>query len=943
MFCGATKAMRIHRGWGKSMTDVDLGALVVREEEARGELLASVGGGDGWALLERYASWRDVLLGDVHGLLGESGVCLPASKVEVYATGGYGMGLVCPWSDVDLLVVYDPVCGEEELSQISGWSRALRGAFRKFGLKTGIAHRTPGECLSMASEDLSIATSMLYARKLWGDRASSSPVGVLGSLVASELRGEDQGRGFARRVWRGCLERHDRFGRTVRLLEPDVKFGRGGVRDLQALLWSARVLHGSTDLRGAAWSAGASEDETLALEEAAGTLLRFRMALHLVSSRFGFDRLMLPKQKELVALFGFEGTTVGSPGRGLLATERLMQEFYRAADLLATCALRWQELWLLPEPDLHPVRVDRGLCVRQGRVDLLRQVDQPEEGELLASRGELQGVEAPTDTEVPQGLDELAREARVLLRRNPMVVHEMALELGLPLHPVVDAHLARLSHGARSGEEVMLSFRRVLCSLDTPEELQTSLVRSGLFGLLLPEFGPITALAQHDVYHVYTVDAHLFKSLSLGRRVLREGFGQKGGKVWHVLDGLARSVPSHRWDVFLLSCLLHDVGKGRGGDHSILGEELAGQIGPRLRLTSPQTRRLGFLIREHLLLPQVSQRRDLNDDNVVREVALKVRTLPVLEDLVLLSAVDMMAVGPENLTEWKAQLLVSLYLRIKHVLEEGLDVLWRVGEQIAVKKGRIASHLGLLRGDGAESVRSREKMEVFFGSLSERYLLRTPEHILTRHLSLVISPEETAMEVRLGELRGSLEVSICTGDGGKTLSDVAGALAAEGMNILHAETHAMSDGRVFLLFLVQGNRAQRSYLKEKQERVRRRIVSVFNGEVDLETLIQERRKRGIVREMPFIKTRIRFDEKLDQPYTVIEVRTQDRLGLLWEILRCLYDAGSRVRFAKIATEGARVIDSFYVDRAEAPHGRLTKQETRDIETLLSSIAGVESC
>jgi [protein-PII] uridylyltransferase len=827
---------------------------------------------------------------------------------------------------LDLLMVYEPSdeAAREELARFSG---AFQTALRDLGLKVGLALRTPEECVRLAQADVSVASSMLYARLLWGeDEAARLGLGELGARVADALRGKDKGIGFASGVLQEVRERHERFGQTVYLLEPDVKHARGGLRDLHAFLWVARVLYGVSelhklDLDKIARQAGATAQEAAELQGAADFVYLVRAALH-HGERFGNDRLTFPHQQRIAKRLGFadDATAQRTEHRGLYAVERFMQRFYREADALATLAMRWQEMLLLPEDDARPALLMSGVCVRQGRVDLVRRADFLGESRVGEAPG-LQGGAAFL------GLQELSAEAEGFLRRNPLGVAEVALEHGLPLHPAVEGHLARAARLELGSPSVAaFSLRRLLSSTDTSEGLLASLARCGLFERLLPEFEPITALAQHDVYHVYTVDAHLRRAWGLGRAGLA-GQWKGEGPLWERLRGLAAAIPVHRRQVLLLGCLLHDVGKGRGGDHSVLGAGLSDEIGVRLGLTDVQRERLRFLVLEHLLLPKVSQRRNLDDEEVIRNVAGRVRTLGALEDLTFLSAVDMMAVGPDNFTDWKGQLLFGLYDRVRRVLEQGIDALWRRDEELAERRVQVASVLG--------EEASAQEVERFFGALPARYLLKAQPKELAAHLRLWARPEAVATSLMPGSAQGCTQVALCAPEWPGTLAVVAGVLAGHGLNILQAQAYPVLGGRGLVLVEIQTASGRALTDERRQARVLEELSGALWAQVEPRTLAPKVKDRGLDRPTPQVPTVVKVDQVSSRASTTLEVQTRDRLGLLWNIARVLYEAGCRVHVAKITTEGARAIDAFSIDRADPPHGPLTEEEA---EALRRSLA-----
>lgn len=894
-------------------------------------------GASGVKIAHALSDSRDDLLRALNEALHQVGVTSP--PVAVYVTGSQGARLASPRSDVDLLIVYEPdAVGREVMGR---WSGAFQTALRDIGFKVAMAHRTPAQCLSMAADELTIGASMLGARLLWGGEhltRLSAPPESLSLLVAEALRGDDGGRAFAELVREGCRVRQDQHGRTVFLLEPDVKYGRGGWRDLQALQWSGAVLHQAYDLASVVRVAGAAHEELEALMGALDTLLRVRAGLHLCGGRFANDRLTFALQERLAELLGF-GAPVGhvrefdegagdGPVNGVVG---FMRAVYRATNAIAACSLQWQDLWLLPAPDRHPVTLSEGLCVRQGHVDLMRCDDDPADDDALVSgrfsSGEISARRAAPDDAVAADVNagggvqgprfaSLSQEALAQLRRNPVGPCEVALDLNLPLHPATATHLARVPRLMKEQEPrlaTIRSLRRVLCAPHGAEELVQALSQPGLLSWLLPEFEPVEALVMHDVYHVYTVDAHLLRALSLGRALLRDQWGRDkpDGEAFAVL---ARRLPAHRRDVWLLACLLHDVGKGRGGDHSVIGAELALQLGARLGLTDRQCEHLAFLIREHLLLPRVSQRRDLQDPEVIRRVAQRVRSPQAMDELTLLAAVDIDAVSPHNLTPWKARLLLELHHRVHQVLQRGLLV--PQGDQ-AREALRRRLEAFLARRDAGELPREAaaqraEALERFTASLQPVVHESSSMGELVRRFEAFADPEPVSVSLHHDVEQDSAELVLATSNKPNRLVAVAGVLASHGLNILSAQFGAAAP-RIVDHFLVRAGAGGGGVAPWRQERLAEDLKAALGGQLRVEALLARRRGSGLPpRTEPGVPDQVKVDQGASSRYTIVEIKARDRVGLLWQIARSLVSAGCDIHMAKIVTEGVRVIDTFYL-------------------------------
>ncbi|MEL6182319.1 MAG: HD domain-containing protein, partial [Myxococcota bacterium] len=563
----------------------------------------------GLAVVGSLSAWLDGHLKEVQQLLAPFADPCP---VAVYATGSYGRQQVCPGSDIDLLVLYD----EAHIStcDLGLWVGGFQTMLRDIGWKVGMATRTSEQCLALAREDLSIAASMLDARLLWHDPQMNTlpwEPERLSQTIADQLREGDGGRSFVRQVREGSRLRHEKSGRTVYRLEPNIKHGRGGLRDLQALQWSALVLFSASSIGELARMPGFEIVDFEALRDAADFLFRTRVALHLEGGQFANDRLTFRNQEALAVRLGYSSE---ESDRALLAVERFMQDFYRAAHTLASMSLRWQDIWLLPEVDSRPVAVAPGLCIRQCHIDLVRLKDQLDHNELLPTP-----IDEPRTEETPSGgtwpalrpglVTVLHPTSEGLIRSNPLQIYEAALDTGFPLHPMAEAHLAREAQRVNTqrveGPRMALSLRRLLCSLDCPEELIQSLADLRLLAAVLPEFQAVTALAQHNVYHVYTVDAHLLRAMHEAKNVLSGRIDALPAHAEPFVE-IAAQIPSHRHEVLMLACLLHDIGKGRGKGHAQIGARFMHDIGARLFLTRHQIDQLAFLVREHLLLPLVS-------------------------------------------------------------------------------------------------------------------------------------------------------------------------------------------------------------------------------------------------------------------------------------------------------------------------------------------------
>lgn len=884
---------------------------------------------DGLSAASELARWLDGQLAELRRHLEH---LLPEVPLALYATGSYGRGWLAPASDVDLLVVY--LDGQTDPKALATFIGALETSLRDIGYRVGLAARFPEQCLELAAADLTIATSMMEARLLWRAPGLELPFGGaerLSEVVVGELRAHGRGRPFATAIRRGCDARHRRYGQTVYRLEPNIKRGRGGLRDVQALLWSARVLHGARTLDEITAIAGVDNAAKEAFRAAASFVFKVRVALHLEGGRFANDRMTFERQEGIAArLLG------AAEGDGPLPVERFMQRYYQAAETVASDALGWQDIWLLPEPEPQQAVVSPGICLRQRHLDLTRT------GDRLVGHGAVPTASPvgylDTDTaSVGTATAGLTAEARAVLADNPLRLYELAIDLERPIHPMAHAHVKGAAATLRAEGPQAASLLRVLSAVEAPRALLDALRLSGLLTAVLPEFEPVRALAQHDVYHAYTVDVHLLRTHEELKRLLR-GELQGGGSSQHFGE-LAARVGAHRHRTLLVAGLLHDIGKGRGGNHSELGAGLVVPIGLRLGLTEIETRRLGLLVRHHLLLAKVSQRRDLEDPSVIRQVALAVGSVSLLEDLVLLTVADMRAVGPERLSEWKAQLLLELTDRVRHALDEGLDVEWRRAE---VRRTIAAATAACLAGEssrGGAAALEASEVAALLDELPRRYLLGTPPGRIAQHLALTHRTEAVSFQLHSDGEEDTSELVVSTDDRPGALATIAGVLSAQGVTILTAEIVTMLSARTLDVFRIQ-TRAGRSLADAERERkLHDRLTAAFAGELDLGSLLARRRRDqpdGPI--MPDVPTVVSVDQQASDRYTVLEVKTRDRIGLLWQIATKLLAHGCSVALSRILTEGIRAIDVFYVEDA-AGERKLTDAEAAALAAALSKALG----
>jgi [protein-PII] uridylyltransferase len=762
----------------------------------------------------------------------------------LYALGGYGRRSMAPFSDVDLMILVPDGAPGRLLGAVERLINALWSA----GVKLGHSVRTRQQCLDLAAEDTSVATSLLDARAI-----AAPPEGALDvAAVVREALGGEGAKRFAELVRQGVRHRRQKFGDSAHLLEPQVKQGRGGLRDLHALFWSAHVLFGASDLDALVAKGVVGAAEAGRLEAAHSFVLRTRMALHLHHG-WKQDSLTYAAQGQVAALLGFGEQYTGA------SINRLMQAYYLHAHRIATISDLWLEEW-----------------TREGDAD----------GALAL----------PT-----HAAGELGRDPQAI-----WALLERALEAGRRLHPSVRRALAevapRLPVSVALDGEANRVMRRVICSLDDPHDLLQTVADTGLLARVVPEWAHLTAHAQHDTYHVYTTDVHLLVTCRRIKALIRGELQRRSP----YLSGLAHRYASRlEADALLLATLLHDVGKGLSGDHSIVGAGMATEVAFRMQLSAEDQQLVRELVVEHLTMPRVSQRRDLQDPTTLDVFCRRVGRPELLDALTLLSFADMDSVGPGHLNDWKLSLLTELHRQASaHLREEGRVRVPRAQESWELVRS-------VLEGDASEEELSRLEQR-----LPKRLLGSAPVPQLVRSARLLLdsdgSPRVAFHDAPGGHLT---EVLVYEPVHPGRFADVAAVLDAAGLDIHRARSSPLGEAGTLEIFEVRtADAAHRAIPERRRESLAAEIVAVVSGELEVDELIARklRQSRLPPRQRPNVTTSVFVDNEFDPAFTIVEVKAPDAPGLLAHLTRALRDLAVQVDRSIITTEGDRAIDTFYV-------------------------------
>jgi [protein-PII] uridylyltransferase len=815
------------------------------------------------AMVAGQARLIDLLVGTVLDLTTGHLHPLPnpteSERLALLAVGGYGRAEMAPYSDVDLLFLTP--------WKTTPWAESVVETMLyilwDLKLKVGHATRTVKDCLRLGREDITIRTALLEHRFLAGHRPLAEDLGA--KLWSDLFHGTGAEFIDAKLIERSA--RHARQGGQRYVLEPNVKEGKGGLRDLQTLYWIGKYLHRVPSAEGLVAAGLFSREEFDAFDRAEAFLWAVRCHLHLTAGR-AMETLSFDLQVEVAARMGYRDIA------GRRAVEVFMQDYFRHAtrvgELTRVFLTELEARHVKPEARLaglfrrrKPVRP--GFRIVQGRLDV-------------------------TD---PAGF---LKDKLNLLR-----TFEEALRSGYLLHPnvmrLVASHLDMIDEDMRQNPQAAALFLDLLLKHGNPERALRRMNELGVLSAFIPEFEPIVAMMQFNVYHHYTVDEHIIQCISTLAQIEREELVEELPIASRILrDGVNRRV-------LYVALLLHDIGKGRPEDHSILGAQIARKVAPRLGLSPEESETVEWLVRYHLLMSDLAQKRDLSDPRTVRDFAKAVKTRARLDLLCVLTVCDIRGVGPGTWNNWKAMLLRKLYRDTADALEGGLENLNREKREDEAKALLSARLPGWPEPDLRAEV-ARHYPPYWQG-------LPTETHVVFAQLLRSIGDNEIRIDLHPDPDRDATRAAFALADHPGIFSRLAGAIALAGANVVDARTYTSRDGYATAVFWIQDAEG-RPYDTARLPRLTSVIGRILRGEVVTRDALKDRDKvKKRDREFRF-PTHITFDNDGSEIYTIIEVDTRDRPGLLYDLTRTLASANIYIASAVIATYGAQAVDSFYV-------------------------------
>ncbi len=787
--------------------------------------------------------------------------------MAIAATGGYGRAELSPFSDIDLMFLL-PHGSAPQTKQLVEFILYM---LWDMGLKVGHATRTADDCVKLAKSDLTIRTSLLEARWLWGDRNlyrqfesqfMNEVVAVTGSQFVEQKLAERDAR-------------HERMGDSRYVLEPHIKEGKGGLRDLQTLFWIAKYLYRVKDM-GELFERGVfTTSDVRDFRRAQNFLWTVRCHLHYAADR-PEERLTFTYQNTISKRLGYNDR---ASGRGV---ERFMKHYFLVTKTVGDLT---RVLCAVLEEEHRKKRIR----FRIPTFSLFRRAPQ--------------GFKLDSGRLALDGDDSLSRHPMKILQ----LFHE-AQRQGLDIHPhalrQVHQNLRHVDASLRENDAANQLFMDMLTSRNDPETTLKRLNEAGVFGRFLPDFGRVVAQMQYDMYHVYTVDEHTIRAIGILHRLEKGELTEQHPAASAVVGDMR----SRR--ALYMAVLLHDIAKGRGGDHSEIGAQIALHVCPRFGLDDWETETVSWLVRYHLLMSRTAFKRDIDNPKTVTDFIAEVQSPERLRMLLVLTDVDISAVGPGIWNAWKAGLLSELYYR---ALEEMEMTGGQPVERRTIRVERAKAKLRARLTDWDEAT-----LENYIARGYPDYWLACDTDAQARHFEMMREAERKGeplhVESRHHPTLDVTEIVIYSPDHPGLFARIAGAMALSGASIVDARISTLANGMALDTFGIQDVSGRAFDSPERIAKLTARIEQAVQGRLWPAKELRAVSARALPSRTGIftVPPAVIIDNKASAGHTVIEVNGRDRLGLLHDVTSTLTDLGLQIVSAHVSTYGERVVDVFYV-------------------------------
>jgi len=778
--------------------------------------------------------------------------------ISIIALGGYGRDELCPYSDIDLLILYSV--------KSKKWAKELTEHLLYFlwdlNLEIGHSVRTVDECIELSKDhDTTILTSLLDSRHIYGDEKLTKK---LENKLYNELLPEYSNIFIDKKIAES-KNRVRRYGGSVYLLEPNIKEGEGGLRDVHTALWVAQARYKIKNFRDLLNIGVINSKEHRVIEKCYNFLLAVRSQLHYLAKRRE-DRLSFDYQEKVARFFGYRDAE-------LRAVEKFMRVYYLRARLTNQQSERIIESCIAKTRASSESRrttyLENGFTIQGGRLS-------------VTSRN-------------------VFKENPVNLIRAFEYANKHSVKMSKHLTWLIWENSIHIDDKVRRNSEFNGIFLRILKTAKNVSEILYQMNELRLLAHYIPEFGKIVCMVQHDAYHVYTVDVHSIFMVREIEKLTNYSYEEE----FPLLTKIAESVEKRH--VLYLACLIHDAGKGSGKDHSEKGSRMAPVIAARMGLNKQESMQLEFLVKYHLIMPHFSQRRDLHDVSLIERFSEMVKSLETLILLYLLTFADMRSVGPDVWSNWKGMLLRELYLRTAKYLELGEYT----KESVEKRKERVIDKVLKINKKQVSLKRTRNILD----SMPDSYFSAHAPKAIANHIKIINKSDSDMTTDLVHHPREEYDEFIFWGnDDKKLIYKICGVLTAGNVNILGARIVTTNDGRVLDVFYVNKLGKSTSDEKEVWEKINTNLIRVHKGKDDVEQLVNKRKSGTAFYEkvIPKYPPRIEIDNNSSDTSTVIDIYTHDRPGLLYDVAKTLDKLRLNINYAKISTKVDQVVDVLYV-------------------------------
>ena len=829
--------------------------------------------GDGTACAEGLSYFQDELIRLIFGCV-KHHVChsntadFDTEQMAIVAIGGYGRGMLAPYSDIDLLFLLP--YKQTPLSEST--AEYILYLLWDLGFKVGHAARNIKQCITLSRQDFTIRTSLLDSRLISGDAELYEKFQT--QFRKSVITGT--AREFIEKKMAERKDRHKRAGETCYRVEPNIKDGKGGLRDLHTLHWLIKYVYGQCVGEETLANSTFKPQEAATFKRCNGFLWTVRCHLHFEAGR-AEERLSFGLQPSIAANLKYR------EANGLRAVERFMRHYFlvtrEVGELTAILCSNLEIQQLVSAPRL--TRIFDGL-----NQAISSQVSSDKEFRI--DHGRLNVADPNVFKRDPLNL------IRIFLR---------AEQTRRFLHPEAICLIRHSSHlineQVRTNAEANRIFLELLCSKTRSEASLRRMNEAGVLGKFIPEFGLVVSMMQFNMYHHFTVDEHLLRTVGQ-LSVIENG---ELAEILPLSTTLIASLKKRR--VLHVAAFLHDIGKGRPEDHSIVGAEIAADLCPRFGLSKAETEIVCWLVRNHLTMSDIAFRRDLSDPKTIRDFAELVDTQEHLNLLLLLTVIDIRAVGPGTWNSWKGQLLRELYYETTKVISSGPITTSPIADE-RNSKDKLRERLASVAPDVADD---------FIQSQYPEYWLRTDTDKQVQHAKLLRqfrqSDDKIATSFSSDPFKGITKLTLLAPDHPSLLAVCAGCCSAAGAEIICAEISTTRDGFAFDTFLLQRSFEDDEDEKRRFDRIGEMIIKVLRGEAQLDMLLKRRRVSEQRIHAFHVDPEVAISNSISDRFTVIEVSARDRPGLLYDLTSRISELNLNITSARITSYGAKVIGVFY--------------------------------